>query len=117
MCSSRPMLRMAAMGQTLPFDRCPLIDRFLGATTREQTDRFRPTLVIWLCPAERPRRVGSGHRTRYEAVLRGTTRSHGLTHLAGAVAKGFEQLASDKITERFGGISAPEGVMFRSVSC
>jgi hypothetical protein len=26
----------------LPFNTCPLIDRFFGAIAREQTDRFRP---------------------------------------------------------------------------
>jgi hypothetical protein len=26
----------------LPFNTCPLIDRFLGVIAREQTDRFRP---------------------------------------------------------------------------
>ncbi len=30
------------MGRTFPFNTCPLIDRFLGAIAREQTDRFRP---------------------------------------------------------------------------
>ena len=30
------------MGRTLPFNTYPLIDRFLGAIAREQTDRFRP---------------------------------------------------------------------------
>src|SRR5260221_6318484 len=30
------------LGRTLPFNTYPLIDRFLGAIAREQTDRFRP---------------------------------------------------------------------------
>jgi hypothetical protein len=34
------------MGRTLPFNTYPLIDRFLGAIAREQTDRFRPNSVI-----------------------------------------------------------------------
>jgi hypothetical protein len=33
---------MSQLGRTLPFNTCPLIDRFLGAIAREQTDRFRP---------------------------------------------------------------------------
>src|SRR6266446_5359787 len=36
----------SCMGRTLPFNTCPLIDRFLGAIAREQTDRFRPTTDI-----------------------------------------------------------------------
>jgi hypothetical protein len=31
-----------SQGRTLPFNTCPLIDRFLEAIAREQTDRFRP---------------------------------------------------------------------------
>jgi hypothetical protein len=30
----------------LPFNTYPLIDRFLGAIAREQTDRFRPTRLL-----------------------------------------------------------------------
>src|SRR5260221_4368575 len=33
--------RTTASGRTLPFNTCPLIDRFLGAIAREQTFRFR----------------------------------------------------------------------------
>ena len=36
---------MTGSGQTLPFDTCLRIDRFLGAIGGEQTDRFRPNSV------------------------------------------------------------------------
>jgi hypothetical protein len=43
----------SAYGTTLPFNTCPLIDRFLGAIAREQTDRFRPDAVVPARAAER----------------------------------------------------------------
>jgi integrase len=55
------------LGQTLPFDTCPLIDRFLGAFAGEQTDRYRPpaesgvSLVLSSWPPVARRRNAMGH--------------------------------------------------------
>jgi len=51
---------MTASGQTLPFDTCPLIDRFLGAFAGEQTDRFRPNSVTPDCMHDWPALARSG---------------------------------------------------------
>jgi hypothetical protein len=43
---SKIVNRISPLGRNLPFNTCPLIDRYLWSIAREQTDRFQPFFAI-----------------------------------------------------------------------
>jgi hypothetical protein len=61
--------RTSASGRTLPFNTYPLIDRFLGAIAREQTDHFRPVSGCHSQHAALPGSADSVEKLRKQSLL------------------------------------------------